>query len=682
MEKCVVVLPVYGLTQQLPSLISKLMETVPKETPIVVIDDCSQDLELSNLLARIDVMQFPNMHVKRNHANIGYVANVNEIISEYADRDLIVLNSDLIISSSWYERIRKAAYADNTIATVSTWASDGSILTWNPVKQPVYGSQELVNLINTKLSKAAEVYPTIPVAVGHLIYLRRSALNLLKGFDPNFGHGYGEEVDYSIRASEIGLRNILAVDIYVFHQAHASFEKSIFASKKITNDKINSDRYPYFEKLIAEFQLKIENLRTYCNYLVLGPRIGIDGSCFSYVNSGTSKITIEILKEITKHYELNVTVFIEDTINNNSYLDLLSIDNLSIEKFSAKQVKPIDLYWRPYQIWEDAKVEWIKRNSRSFVLGIQDLIAFDNPSYHDNSDNWANYRRVLKQAANISDATTYISNYSRNRAIESNASSNKRNIVIPNGVHVEKLDFNYQNTHGKNIAIKFLLIGLDFKHKNYSYAIDLLNELSSLGVKVELVHIGKSSTTLSNLSEFYFEFTELGELSENEKMKVLAGIDFALYPSTVEGFGLVPFEMAEYNIPTFTTYQGGLREYLPKLQYLELTWNIKNDTTKILKVIGERDITEGDLSKIRDASSNLNWSLNVQKHIDLFFEILLDKALNFPAHFGDISLLDSEKDNVNKRDQQLRTFVTHILPIGTRRRKCVAYLWRFVMRVK
>ena len=63
--------------------------------------------------------------------------------------------------------------------------------------------------------------PTIPTAVGHCVYIRRHALDLVGGFDETFSPGYGEEVDFSQRAVAHGFRHVCADDVFTSTTAAA-----------------------------------------------------------------------------------------------------------------------------------------------------------------------------------------------------------------------------------------------------------------------------------------------------------------------------------------------------------------------------------------------------------------------------------------------------------------------------
>jgi hypothetical protein len=58
------------------------------------------------------------------------------------------------------------------------------------------------------------------------MYIRREALAALGSFDAErFGRGYGEENDFCMRALKAGWRNLLACDVFVYHEGGVSFSQ-------------------------------------------------------------------------------------------------------------------------------------------------------------------------------------------------------------------------------------------------------------------------------------------------------------------------------------------------------------------------------------------------------------------------------------------------------------------------
>ena len=91
------------------------------------------------------------------------------------------------------------------------------------------------------------LHPRIPVAIGHCVLIRRSALDLVGAFDLAFSPGYGEEVDFSLRCAERGLVHVVADDVLVLHHGGASFGGGGKRTQgQHDHDVLVNNRYPYF----------------------------------------------------------------------------------------------------------------------------------------------------------------------------------------------------------------------------------------------------------------------------------------------------------------------------------------------------------------------------------------------------------------------------------------------------
>jgi hypothetical protein len=93
----------------------------------------------------------------------------------------------------------------------------------------------------------------IPTAVGFCMYIRRDCLHDTGYFDTaNFGQGYGEECDFSLRAQKNGWRNVIAADVFVFHEGGASFAQTS-DERKLNADAVLDRLHPEYHGLVTEF---------------------------------------------------------------------------------------------------------------------------------------------------------------------------------------------------------------------------------------------------------------------------------------------------------------------------------------------------------------------------------------------------------------------------------------------
>src|SRR5262249_36159481 len=138
-------------------------------------------------------------------------------------RDVLLLNSDTIVTEGFLERLRTCAYQDYTSAIVCPFTNNGticSIPTWlkdNPVPADIDGYGQFIAEVSLRRC------PELVTAVGFCMYIRADVLERVGVFDEeNFGRGFGEENDYCERAKQAGYVIRLCDDLFVAHTGKAS----------------------------------------------------------------------------------------------------------------------------------------------------------------------------------------------------------------------------------------------------------------------------------------------------------------------------------------------------------------------------------------------------------------------------------------------------------------------------
>ena len=93
----------------------------------------------------------------------------------------------------------------------------------------------------------------LPTAVGFCMYVTRRCLESVGTFDEErYGSGYGEEVDFCMRAARAGFRHVLAADVFVRHVGEVSFGNS--GNDRRTKAQAMVDQlYPEFQPRLREF---------------------------------------------------------------------------------------------------------------------------------------------------------------------------------------------------------------------------------------------------------------------------------------------------------------------------------------------------------------------------------------------------------------------------------------------
>lgn len=220
---------------------------------LVVIDDSGRDPAVARSLEAWQAeLGFTCLTNARNE---GYVRSIERGISLHPERDVVLLNSDAYVNGSWLDRLRAAAYGDWRVGSVTPWSNDAEITSY-PVagaRAPVPDDETLAALDDA----AARAHPrrtaSLPTAVGFCTYVRRDCLDAVGSFDvERFGRGYGEEIDFSMRARRLGWRNVLAADTYVAHTGGVSFGSEKIPQREAAQQTVEA-LHPGFRDDVSDF---------------------------------------------------------------------------------------------------------------------------------------------------------------------------------------------------------------------------------------------------------------------------------------------------------------------------------------------------------------------------------------------------------------------------------------------
>jgi len=222
---------------------------------VIIIDDCSTDGKVSEALRQLKEMASPVLRVVKNDENIGYLKTVNNGM-RMSRNDIILLNSDTIVTDSWAAKMRAGAYSRDNIATVTPFTNNGGACSIPDfyVANPLPDGVTVDDLARCVERCSFRRYPEIVTAVGFCMYVRRNVIDDLGVFDESISKlGYGEEDEFSIRAKRKGYVNVLCDDTFVFHKGNASFGTARDELMEI-NHKALSMYYPELWPAIAHFK--------------------------------------------------------------------------------------------------------------------------------------------------------------------------------------------------------------------------------------------------------------------------------------------------------------------------------------------------------------------------------------------------------------------------------------------
>lgn len=249
----VIIIPVYRGREITVDCIQSVMNTVPSDVIIQLIDDCSPDAALAADLDRF--AQSENVKLIRHEQNKGFPGAVNSGLKAWPGYDVILLNSDTWVAANWLEGLQNAAYSEANIGTVTPFSNDASILSYpyHDEDNPVPSHKAIRHFM--AYAKAANQGETIeiPTANGFCMFIRHDCLwqtGLLR--EDIFAQGYGEENDFCIRARHLGWKHVAAPAVFVGHQGSISFGNAKMALMERNLESLNR-LYPGYHEMIMEF---------------------------------------------------------------------------------------------------------------------------------------------------------------------------------------------------------------------------------------------------------------------------------------------------------------------------------------------------------------------------------------------------------------------------------------------
>jgi GT2 family glycosyltransferase len=200
-----VVIPTYGDPALVEQAVKSIRRTTDRRrTRVVVVDDGSAPEHQQRLRG------LRGARVELAERNAGFAATANRGIALAAPGDdVVVMNSDVIAQRGWLERLQYTAYRAEEIGIVGPKLlyPDRRIQSAGSYRN--LGAPEWFDhryrFKDTTHPEANIMTPVLGVT-GACMYVKRSALDVLGGFDEAYGMAY-EDMDLCLRGWEHGLRS-------------------------------------------------------------------------------------------------------------------------------------------------------------------------------------------------------------------------------------------------------------------------------------------------------------------------------------------------------------------------------------------------------------------------------------------------------------------------------------------
>lgn len=302
-----VIVPIYNAVHAVSECLASLDRHLGRDAEVLLLDDASTDPGIDELLRRYE--DKPAFRVHRNTCNLGYTRTINLGSSLCPGRDVVLLNSDTVVTERWLESLRYAAYARSRVATVTALSDNAGAFSVPEIGQanPLPAHLDAEGWGRLARNASAGRLPEVPTGNGFCMYLRREAIDAIGAFDEGkFPRGYGEENDFCMRALRKGWRNLVCDKAYVAHKRSQSFQEEKTTLMEAGRKQLDVD-FPEYGMLVRRFR---DPEFSYLRHRVRGALQGEAGQValrrvlyvISTQTGGTPQTNLDLMRAMDGHY--------------------------------------------------------------------------------------------------------------------------------------------------------------------------------------------------------------------------------------------------------------------------------------------------------------------------------------------------------------------------------------------
>jgi glycosyltransferase involved in cell wall biosynthesis len=517
------------------------------------------------------------------------VGSDGEAFERAAPADVVLLRPGCRLAPGWLGALRDAACASATTATATALTQHDLDEAVTRAFEPSAGTGEH--------DASLRLRPRIEAPGSACVYVRRSAIDLVGGLGGAF----------ATRCVELGLAHVLADDVLVFDPAPA-------------RPRTDEPSPP------------VIRARAAARRALRGLSAMIDAGILHGPTTGTHVHVLELVAALARTEQIRLTVMLPDQPSAHALSRLRGVPRVDLVTYrEASGAETADVVHRPFQLSNAGDLSFLASVGERLLLTQQDLIAYHNPAYFPSAAAWQAYRELTRLGLRTADRVLFFSAHARDDALGEELVDPARACVVHLGVDHPQAGIAPVPPAGvEQLADRPLLLclGTDYLHKNRIFALRLLHALTEQGVDAMLVFAGP--TVLHGSSRAHERrflqhhpslapaVLDLGPVTEAEKAWLFARCELVLYPSVLEGFGLVPFEAAAHRVPCLWAPGSALSELLPGQAAGILPWDPEASAGHARALLQDREARERNLTAIDSAARSLTWDATARELIDVY----------------------------------------------------------------
>ena len=217
-HKTSIIILSYNTLEMLQLCIASIREYTEVGTyEIIVVENASKDGSAEWLKEQGD------LRCIYNEENQGFPRGCNQGLKIAEGTELLLLNSDTVVTKDWLSNLRRALYSDPAVGAVSCVTNCCSN---NQQIEVSYQGMEEMQAFAADYNKSNPAsWEKKTTLVGFCYLFKREVFDKVGFLDEQFSPGNFEDDDYSLRILQQGWDLLLCHDTFIHHFGHASFSK-------------------------------------------------------------------------------------------------------------------------------------------------------------------------------------------------------------------------------------------------------------------------------------------------------------------------------------------------------------------------------------------------------------------------------------------------------------------------
>ena len=231
----VVIIPVSDSDETLATIFHALQSRRDDPYSLLIVGAKNSDEKTIRTISDLAQRGLFEFYVDPSEENI--TRQLNFALTNLSDNlDVVILHSDTYLYPGWFRRMARHANRHDDIATVVPLSNNALICSYPIPNHNNYLALELSPRDLDQLAATAneELSSEAQVTSSSCLYIRRSAIDQVGIFDAD-SFDDGRECDFALRAMHIGLKNIVAGDVFTYRSKSPRLIRNLSLEKKHPN---------------------------------------------------------------------------------------------------------------------------------------------------------------------------------------------------------------------------------------------------------------------------------------------------------------------------------------------------------------------------------------------------------------------------------------------------------------